>query len=282
VVIPVRNRAATLPRQLASLEEQRYRGDWEVVVADNGSTDGSQDIARRWLDRSGRGVLVSATERDGPSHARNVGAAAARGEFLAFCDADDAAAPGWLDGLTGAAPQSDLVAGRLEVEDVNDPLPRSWYRGPHPDRPFSAHGFLPFASGANVGVWAEVFNSLRGFDEQLRAGEDIDLSWRAQLAGFRLAFAADALICRRYESSLGGLARQHYGYGKGNAQLFQRFRSAGMPRPGPRDLLGEWGWIAAHLPVAARDPSVRGRLVRRVALRCGQMAGSVRERVLFP
>jgi glycosyltransferase involved in cell wall biosynthesis len=282
VVIPVRNCAADLARQLECLEAQDYAGEWELVVADNGSTDGSAEVARSWLERTGRGRRVPAAERRGPSHARNAGVAAARGDFIAFCDADDLAAPGWLRALTEAGSRSDLVAGRLEVEGVNDPLPRSWHQGPHPDRPFTAHSFLPFASGANCGVWADVFDTLGGFDERVLAGEDIDLSWRAQLAGLKLGFEPDAVVRRRYRFTLADLARQHYGYGKGNAQLFRRFRPAGMPRPGAGALLVEWGWIAAHLPAAARNPSVRGRVVRRTALRCGQLAGSVRERVLFP
>jgi glycosyltransferase involved in cell wall biosynthesis len=103
VVIPVRNAADHLEEQLAALASQTYEGSWEVVVADNGSTDASLEVVRSWALRVPHLEIVDASDRAGPSHARNVGAAAARGRVLAFVDADDVAAPTWLAELVAAA-----------------------------------------------------------------------------------------------------------------------------------------------------------------------------------
>ncbi|MYR59535.1 glycosyltransferase, partial [Streptomyces sp. SID625] len=78
------------------LGRQTYQGPWEVVVVDNGSVDGTPEVAR-----AARAVLpalriVDARDRAGESYARNRGIAEARGDLVAFCDADDVAAEGWL------------------------------------------------------------------------------------------------------------------------------------------------------------------------------------------
>src|SRR2546426_8436308 len=116
VVIPVLNGVDTLPAQLEALSGQTYSGRWEMIIADNGSTDGTPDLVRTWTDRIPGLRIVDASDRKGQAHARNVGAAAALGDFIAFCDADDVATPGWLDGMVRAAPWTDLVGGAIDPD----------------------------------------------------------------------------------------------------------------------------------------------------------------------
>ena len=97
VVIPVRDGAATIGDQLEALGQQTYQGEWEIVIADNGSTDGTAELAERsWSHPRAALRVVDASSRPGSSFARNRGAIEAAGDFLAFCDADDIVAPGWL------------------------------------------------------------------------------------------------------------------------------------------------------------------------------------------
>src|SRR4051812_28957961 len=93
VVIPARNAARLLPLQLAALAKQTYAGTWEVVVADHRSADGTARVASEWAARLPCLRVVSVGRRGGANVARNEGARAARGEVLAFCDADDVASP---------------------------------------------------------------------------------------------------------------------------------------------------------------------------------------------
>jgi Glycosyl transferase family 2 len=81
VIVPARDPAATIGGQLAALAAQRYEGSWEVIVADNGSADAT--VADRWIGRIPGLRVVDASGRRGASHARNVGIAASRGDFLA-------------------------------------------------------------------------------------------------------------------------------------------------------------------------------------------------------
>ena len=122
MVVPAYNAAATLAEQLEALAAQQYDGDWEVVVVDNGSTDGTADLARRYAARSRRFTLVDGGPRRGHSAPRNAGAKAARGELLAYCDADDVVAPGWLQAMADAACHYDLIGGWLDAPVVVSPM----------------------------------------------------------------------------------------------------------------------------------------------------------------
>ena len=283
MIVPVLNAATTLPNQLDALAVQRCGVPWELVAADNGSTDPSRRIVEEWLAEGAReGSLVDASGAAGAGPARNAAAAHATGDLLVFTDADDVVAPGWLQAIADAATRGDLVAGRLEVDEVNDPVVRSWFHGPPADRPITAHGFLPFAGSGNCAVWRDVFDEAGGFDPAMRYGGDIDFSWRVQLAGRDLVFAAEAVLRRRYPDSVRAVARQHYRWGQANALLYRRHRAAGMPRPSARQVVRTWASIVASAPLAPFSRTRRGRWVRLAALRLGHAVGSLRHRVVFP
>jgi glycosyltransferase involved in cell wall biosynthesis len=251
------------------------------VVADNGSSDHTLDVARAWMNRHRRGRVVSAGLPRSASHARNVGAAVSSGDFLAFCDADDVAHPAWLRGLAHAAGRGDLVGGAIEVQKLNDPLTRSWHVLSPRQRALDGFGFLSFCSGSNTGVWAEVFRELGGFDAGMRWGEDIEFSWRAQLAGHSLFLSGDAVMHQRLRRSALELGRQHYGYGTAGPALFRRFAGAGMARRHPLRALRTWTWLALAAPAALVLPPYRGRWALEVGLGLGAIRGSLASRVLF-
>jgi glycosyltransferase involved in cell wall biosynthesis len=94
VVIACLNEVHTLGEQLDALSRQQWH-DWEVIIADNGSTDGTQELARSFADRLNITVL-DASDEPGSGYARNEGARAASGDALLFPDADDVVADDWL------------------------------------------------------------------------------------------------------------------------------------------------------------------------------------------
>jgi glycosyltransferase involved in cell wall biosynthesis len=281
VIVPVRDAAEHLPAQLEALARQDHEDAWEVVIADNESRDGSAEVAERWLARLPSARLVIAAGGRGPSHARNAGAAAARGDFLAFCDADDVASPRWVRGMAEAAAEADIVAGGVGADRVNDDITRAWHAVPPRERALRGMRFLVHASGTSTGVWTDAFEALGGFDDAVAVGEDIEFSWRAQLAGFRLVEAPQAVVDERYRRRIRDLAVQHLRYGEAGPLLYRRFGRHGMP---PSPLTGaarEWASLVAGLPALARSPEARGRWVIEAALRLGHVVGSVRQRVLY-
>jgi glycosyltransferase involved in cell wall biosynthesis len=278
VIIPVRNAATTLPQQFEALGRQTYTEPWEIVLADNGSTDGTLAIAHRHSPRGIELRVVDASARAGSSFARNRGAEEAKGDFLVFCDADDVVTPGWLAAMADAARGFDAVTGPQDANALNDDDVQRW----RPPRPvvLPTSGFLPYAPSCNLGVWANVYAGTGGFREQYPQAHDVEWSWRVQLLDYSLGYAPGAVVQYRYRSTMHGVARQAYLSGFDSAQLFRDYRALGMPRPALRRTLRTWLWVAARSPFLL-SRAHRGIWMRRTAEAWGRLRGSVRFRVMF-
>jgi glycosyltransferase involved in cell wall biosynthesis len=186
VIVPARNAAATLPRTLQALAAQDLDLPYEVIVVDDGSTDDSGELA----DAAGAELVRAAGV--GPGPARNAGARRARGELLAFTDADCRPRRDWLRAGLAALVEAEVVQGVV----VPDPAA--------PRRPFDRtitvsreHGLY---ETANMFVRRDLFERLEGFSDPVRArlgkplGEDVWFGWRARRAGARIAFSEAAVV----------------------------------------------------------------------------------------
>jgi glycosyltransferase involved in cell wall biosynthesis len=278
VVVPNLNAGDLLRAQLAALSGQDYAGATEIIVADNGSRDGSFEIARAWARRQPEARVITASTPRGPGAARNAGARIARGDFLAFCDADDLVSTSWLRLLVEAGGAADVVGGAFEGRKLNSTPVAASYHLLDPSQPHL--DFLPAAAGGNLGVWADVFGALGGFDDRSRTGEDVDFVWRAQLRGYRYQ-ASRALVHKRFPSDLRDAARRFYAYGQGDAWLYRRYGPAGMPRRSRQETLELWRQLARGFPGLPKTVR-RRRWAVTVALSCGRLVGSARRGALFP
>lgn len=273
VVIPVRDMEPTIGAQLAALARQDFTGSWEVVVADNGSSDRTVAVVERWQDRLPIRLVNALGPADG-GYARNVGVVAAKAELLVFCDADDEVRPDWLRVMVGALERSAVVAGRLDHAKLNPPKLADEYDRDEPGAP--QWGFLPAGPRGNFGVRRSVLDEIRGFPEGYRRGGDAAVCWRAQLAGHELAFEPSAVVDRRLkESSWWQLFLVHVRDGIGVVRLYQDFRAVGMPRSLPRDLVYDCFWIPIWIATGRSY-----RAVRVAGRRVGRVLGSIRSGIL--
>jgi glycosyltransferase involved in cell wall biosynthesis len=274
VVIPAFNAAATIAQQFEVLAGERLDAEWEIVVADNGSTDRTAAVVESWTDRLPV-RLVDASARRGPSAARNLGAAAARGQILAFTDADDVVFPGWLVAATavevfGTGPVVKFVDGTA--------VPRT---PPRDARCGMSHlDFLSYADGANFIIRADTFATYGGFDEARRTGEDVDLSWRMQLDGIRMEPLADAAVASRVRNRSRAVVRQYYGYGLGDVELARDYRARGLPAQPVTAVIRSWLGLLARIPLLWK-PAQRERWLHQLGRRAGRVVGSVRYRTLL-
>ena len=280
VVIPCLNAGAEVARQLDALREQQFDGQWEVVVADNGSTDDTRVVAESFVDCLPDLRIVDASSRRGRHYACNTGANAAKGRGVVFVDADDLVAPGYLAAMARALEHSAVVAARLD--HTLDP---EWMNGVgsavQTNGLQNGFEFLPFGAGASLGFRRDVFEELGGFREHATLCEDVELCWRAQLADYQIRFVPDAVIRYRSRPTLAQMYRQHRDYARAWPLLYKEFRSVGMPRRSTRAVLADWGTIARSLP-RLRTRTEVARWLRRTGRSIGRLEGSVRHRTWYP
>jgi len=234
VVIPCLNAAATLPAQLDALLAQAGQGDCEVIVADNGSSDPSCEIANAYRGRLPNLHVIDASARLGAAHARNCGARRARGEAIAFCDADDVVGTGWVEAIDEALARHYFVASRLDFARLNPGWAATGVRHAQ-ERGLQRVGYPPYlhhAGGSGLGVRRKVHEEIGGFDESLPYLEDTDYCFRIQRAGYELAFAPAALVHVRLPERPSRLFNQARHWARYNALMNRRY-GAGASVPNP-------------------------------------------------
>ena len=218
VIVPVRNGTTSIRPLLESLANQTFPGErFEVIVVDNGSTDGTADIAESY------GVRVVREPIANRSRARNRGAAEARSRLYAFTDADCVADPRWLEELVAHVDRATLLAGevRLRTREAPNAIERfeaMWRFG---QESWVQQGW---AATANLLVDADAFDAVGGFDASWRhIGEDVDFCLRARKAGYTLAYCATAIVDHEGERELGPLLRRCFRHGYSVNQAHYRF-----------------------------------------------------------
>jgi glycosyltransferase involved in cell wall biosynthesis len=280
VVICVHNAGDTLGEQLAALAPQVSTAKGEIVVVDNLSTDNSMDIARAFQTSVPSLRVVDATKRKGKAYAVNVGVQAARSDKLALTDADDVVAPTWLNAIARGLDGHGAITGPIETRALNEGLSHMEQRPQWATRP--QLGFLPFMCGNNRGFQRWAFEQVGGVDESLPRGEDVDFSWRLQLAGVQIKVDQEALVYMRMRADDASTWRMLVQNAVAHVHLYTRFASQGMPRPKMRDVLNRYRRIAlGGLRYRRLNSEERLRWKHKVAVAWGHLLGSLRYRRLY-
>ncbi len=280
VIIPTWNGLALMPACLDALRAQTYR-PIEVIIVDNASTDATVETLRRDYPEA---RLIILPKNLGLTGAVNAGIRAAGGAIVALLNNDAEAEPGWVAALVAALeahPEAGSVASKMLLFDRRDVLNSA-------GDTYGLNG-LP----ANRGVWEqdagqydeqiEVFGGCGGavayrkamldeiglFDEELfMYCEDVDMAWRAQIAGYRCVFAPAARVYHRLSATGGGKLASFY---TGRNTLFilaKDFPPALLRRFWPRivaaqlriawDALRAWRGEAARARLRGQWAGVRG------------------------
>lgn len=230
VVIPCLNEESSIGHQLAAIARQQWDQPWEVVVADNGSTDGTRAVVFGFSDRIPNLRVVDASDRAGQPHALNVGAAEAAGGSVAFCDADDEVGDGWLAAMGAALETHLFVAGSFEMKKLNphglmNRHPQENGIGNLRNPPYLRH-----AGSGNMGIRRSLFRAVGGFDETMPYLFDTDFCFKVQLSGVNLELAPGAVLHVRRPERFGDIFRKAGNYANYHAFLYKRYRQLGMPR----------------------------------------------------
>ncbi|MCI0713945.1 MAG: glycosyltransferase family 2 protein [Chloroflexi bacterium] len=222
VIIPNWNGQHYLQVCLDALRNQSYP-DIEVIIADNASEDGSQTFIREWYPEV---VLVELPENRGFTGACNAGMEVATGEYIALLNNDTEVKPDWVQNVIDALkryPEASFAASKMLLFDQRDTF--------HTAGDFFRVDGMP----GNRGVWEKdmgqydeeefVFSACGGSsvyrrdmledvgfldDDFYFSCEDIDLSWRAQLQGYRCLYVPSAIVYHQLSATGGGVTASYY------------------------------------------------------------------------
>lgn len=282
VIVPCFNGAETLAVQLEALTRQDFSGEWEVIVADNGSTDGTREIAKGFADRLPHFQWVDASGRKGAGHARNEGARVASGDCLAFCDADDEVADGWVSAIFRALTEHDFVASRFDPTRLNSLEAGVGHHCPQQKelQPFLYPRYLPHCGGCGIGIKRRVHQAVGGFDESLLRLQDTDYAWRVQLSGTPLHFAPEALVHVRLRATPKDQHRQARLWGEYNVLLYKRYRPRGMPKITIRNSYWELRKLSMDFVEAVKAPSNWPKFLFNFHWMLGRLLGCIKYRVI--
>jgi GT2 family glycosyltransferase len=217
VIVVCWNSADVLGRCLRALLEQEY-GNYEIVVVDDGSADETRAVAEREL-AGGRGTVVASPVNRGCPHARNLGLEHAKGELVAFIDADGFATPSWLRELVATFAGEETIGGVAStVFFADDPLVingaggtvnrQGWAADLAMNEPYERARLAEealYPMGCGMAVRREAIERVGGFDDRmLNYYDDVDYGVRLWRAGYRVAVAGDAWIDHGFGQAGGG------------------------------------------------------------------------------
>ena len=225
--------------------------------------------------------IVDSSDRPWRSHACNVGAQAASGEVLVFCDADDQVGAGWLTAMNNALRKSDFVACRVDFKKLNQPDASEHFKD-HPQHTGLQQTWYPpyvlFAGGGTLGVKRSLHEAAGGFDESLYRCQDIDYCYKLQRAGTELQFVHDAVLHIRCHSDLVKMFRQSRLWAEHSVLMYKRYGGSELHSYAWRRYAREWGNIIKTVPNLVSDKA-RYEWFCRVAWQVGFLLGSVKYRV---
>ena len=220
VVVPVYNGETTLPACLDALSTQTLPPEaYEIIVVDDGSTDGSVEVARRF------GVRIVSQANAGPAAARNRGAELAQGRILLFTDADCEPVPDWLEQMTAVFNGSEVVGAKGTYRTRQRGVVARFVQLEYEDRydRMADQDSIDFIDTYSAAYRRGIFLASGGFDTTFPTAsvEDQELSFRLAERGHRLVFIPDAHVFHMHDSTLWEYIRRKFWIGYWKVQVMQ-------------------------------------------------------------
>lgn len=230
IITPAYNRSEEVDHLIRSISKQTLDHSlFEHIISDDGSTDNTEDVVRRWREKVDYPIHFISQENQGPGAARNHGLEVSKGDLILFIDSDCEADPEWAKTVYteftqnpfGACGGPDASKADFSVvQKAIDFAMTSFFttggmRG-HSEKMLSK--FFPRTH--NMGMTRVVYNSVGGFGS-LRHGQDIELSNRIRRSGANIRFIKEAIVYHRRRTSIRQFFKQVFNWGVARINLYK-------------------------------------------------------------
>lgn len=277
IIIPHFNGRHHLPDCFDSLRQQ-HCPDFEIILVDNGSTDGTQELIRGQYPEV---RLIELGENRGFTGACNAGWAAAQGEIIILLNNDTAVHPNWLSEIIRAFaehPEAGSIASKMLLFDQRDHVHTAgdYYRvdgipgnrgvWQKDEGQFDQEEYVFSACGGAAAYRREVLETV-GFldDDFFFSCEDVDLGWRINLAGWKVLYVPTAVVYHKLKATGGSVIGSYYDGRNFLYLIWKNYPSFLLRRTWPKILISQLR-ISTHALRAWRGEAARARLR-------GQLAG---------
>jgi len=223
VIVPVLNGSRTIGGTLRCLVTQSPKPEnLEIIVVDNGSTDNTVEIVKRF------DVALLHEEKQSPGAARNRGLRAAKGEIVVHLDADTMPTRNWLAEMLKPFSESAVMVVGGKTLPFLPKTPAERYvaaSGLYDPENHIRREIFPFVPSLNLAVRRDAALAIGGWSEELKTAEDVDFCHRL-LRTFpqrRMAYQPSAVLFHRNRRTDGEMKEQARTYGQGAAEIYRRY-----------------------------------------------------------
>ena len=208
VIVPTFNGEETIADCLNSLLNQRCSCEYEIMVVNDGSSDRTSDIVKKYP------VKLLAQEHRGPAATRNLGAINTSGNILLFTDDDCVAEKNWIEEMVKPLENKEIVGvqGRYKTDQRSLIARFAQYEIEERYERMQKHKYIDFIGSYSAAYRRDVFLKEGGFDESfpIASGEDPDLSFRLAAKGHKMVFTPGAVVYHHHPDTLLKYLRQKF------------------------------------------------------------------------
>lgn len=228
IIVCTYNRRKMLKECLNSLFNQDYPMDKLQIIVIDSSDDFNNDCPKEYQKQTPCNLKYLYQEPRGISSARNAGIRAASGNIICFIDDDCLAEKTWVRNLLhcfGSDEKLGGAGGKVLPFEPRNTVERVSMNFFNQEYSINSQSHI---IGCNMAYRGDLLKAIGGFDENFKASEDNDMGIRVSLLGYKLNYVDNAIVYHKHRTTLSGLLKQHFNYGRGNIKLGKKYK--GFPK----------------------------------------------------
>jgi len=241
IVIAIRNEVQHIEKCIDSVVSQDYKGEYEVIVVDGMSTDGTYELLEK-LKKKHKFILLK-NPKFNAAAGRNIGIQHSKGDYVAFIDGDAIAEKDWLKQITKAFEDSDAIGvggpdslpeesnkmARMIGYVMTSPVARGGRLNPSTQHSLMEEKqYVEHIPTCNLCLKREVFDKVGLFDETFVKGQDLELNYRIVNAGYKLQYSPKIRVVHHRKQRVRDFAKQIYKWAKAKVAIIKKHGFHGL------------------------------------------------------